>query len=203
MAQDLHDGLGQYLSALAFHARILSDDLREHHSSHAAQAERIVEIIRTTNQTIRRLDRALRVPDTTETGLSDALRALVDEFRKLTGLRCQLELGPIEDVLDPYRVLNLLRIVQEAMSNAVKHGKPQSIEVSTELLNGMLHTRIADDGIGFSGGPETETGSGRRIMKMRAEMIGAQLRFGPNGTSGCLVECILPLSVARDTALRS
>ena len=200
MAQDLHDGLGQYLSALAFHARMLSDDLRQHDSPQTAQAERIVEIIRTTNQAIRRLDRAMRVPDATDGGFPVAIRSLVEEFQQLTGVRCELDLAHLADALDPFRVLMMFRIVQEAMSNAVKHGNPHTIKVSTVLANGMLHLRIVDDGAGLSVKFGPGSGTGMRIMKVRAELIGGHLSLRPNGDAGCVVECILPVSVERTAA---
>jgi signal transduction histidine kinase len=196
-AQDLHDGLGQYLSALAFHARILSDDLHLQRSPHASQAERIVGIIRTMNHKIRRLDRAMRVPELTEGGLPAAIRSLVEEFEQLTGVPCDVELAESMASIDPYRALMLLRIVQEAMNNAVKHGSPHRIKVSCVVADGMLHTRVANDGAGLPPQAEAEAGSGLRIMKLRAELIGSQLSLRPNGDKGCVVECILPHSVDR------
>jgi signal transduction histidine kinase len=197
MAQDLHDGLGQYLSALSFHARMLSDDLREQKSPQAAQADRMVEIIRTTNQTIRRLDRALQAPETIDAGLLAALRSLVGEFQQLTGIQCDLDATQIPDALDPFCVLMLFRIVQEALNNAVKHGTPRRIKVSTVVANGVLHMRIVDDGSGLVAQRDSASGSGLRTMKLRAELIGAQLSLRPNPDAGCTVECILPLAVER------
>lgn len=196
-AQDLHDGLGQYLSALAFHARMLSDDLRQHGAPQLAQAERIVGIIRTTNQTIRRLDRAMRLPVPTGGGFAAAIRALAEEFQQLTGVPCDLELTDATDGLDPFRVQMLLRIVQEAMNNAVKHGTPKRITVSMVLVNGMLHTCVIDDGVGLLHKPDVESGTGLQIMKLRAELIGSQLSLRANGDAGCIVECILPLPIHR------
>jgi signal transduction histidine kinase len=190
--QDLHDGIGQYLSALAFHARILSDELRELKSPQAAQAERIVEIIRTTNQMIRRLDRALRVPD--EADVTAAIRTLAGEFQQLTGIRCELELTQIPEALDPFCVLMLYRIVQEALNNAVKHGNPRSVKISTVVTSGVLHARVVDDGAGLSGKSEPGSGSGLRNMKLRAELIGGHVSLLPNANAGCTVECVLPLA---------
>jgi signal transduction histidine kinase len=177
---------------------MLSDDLREQKSPQAAQADRMVEIIRTTNQTIRMLDRAMRLPEAAEGRLEAALISLVKEFQELTGIPCEVELKGLFSSLDPFRVLMLVRIVQEAMSNAVKHGNPRSIKVSSVIASGMLHTRVVDDGTGLAPQSNADPGSGLRIMKLRAELIGSQLSLRPNGNAGCIVECILPLAVERN-----
>jgi signal transduction histidine kinase len=202
MAQDLHDGLGQYLSALSFHARMLSDDLRAVHSPQTAQAERMVEIIRATNQTIRRLDRALRMPDVIDDGLSAALLSLAEEFQRLTGIQCEADVAQVPRVLDPFCVGMLFRIVQEALNNAVKHGSPRRIRVSAVVDNGVLHTQVVDDGAGLSVQRDSAGGSGLRTMKLRAELIGAQLSLRSNVDAGCTVECLLPLPIER-TPLRA
>jgi signal transduction histidine kinase len=202
MAQDLHDSLGQYLSALSFHARVLSDDLRTSQSPHAAQAERMVEIIRTTNQTIRRLDRALQVPESIERGLVAALRSVTAEFQQLTGIHCELDEREIPNTLDPFCVSMLFRIVQEALNNAVKHGNPRNVRISGVVTNGVLHVRVADDGAGLPTPAATTAGSGIRTMKLRAELIGGHVRLRANANGGCTLECILPLAVERTAGRR-
>lgn len=194
LAQDLHDGLGQYLSALSFHARMLSDDLRHLQSPQAAQAERIVALIRTTNQTIRRLDRAIRVPDSNSGGLAESLRSLAAHFEQLTGLRCDLQLAEIPLAFDEFRALMLFRIVQEAVNNAVKHAKPRIIAISTRIEDAVLTARVSNDGSDFAEASTPRPGAGLRIMRLRAELIGATLAIHANANGGCTVECVMPLA---------
>jgi signal transduction histidine kinase len=194
LAQDLHDGLGQYLSAMAFHARMLTDDLRQQRSLHTQQAERIVELIRLTNQVTRRLDRALRVPEAGEGGLFAAIRALAGEFEQLTGVRCELETVESPIVLDEFRTLMVFRIVQEAFNNAVKHSNPRVIRVGFLTGDHTMVVRVVHDGEGIPVKPEREPGTGLRIMKLRAELIGAILDIGPVESGGYQVKCVLPLS---------
>jgi signal transduction histidine kinase len=130
-------------------------------------------------------------------GLPAAIRQLADEFQQLTGVPCALDVTEVAESLDPFRAQMLLRIVQEALNNAVKHGKPHHLQVSMLLVNGMLHICVADDGVGLSGKFDTEAGSGLRTMKLRAELIGGQLTLRVNGSAGCVLECILPLAVSR------
>ena len=193
MAQDLHDGLGQYLSALSFHARILADDLRQQASPQLPQAERLVSIIRVTNQTTRQLDRALRVPASATQDFIGAIRSLVGDQERLTGVRFNLEAPERVIKLDDFSTMMLYRIVQEALNNAVKHANPRVIWLSFVVADGKLNVAIRDDGHGTVLNLERESGTGVRAMKLRAQLIGAQLDFGTADSGGCTVSCSLPL----------
>jgi signal transduction histidine kinase len=191
VAQDLHDGLGQYLSALAFHTRMLADDLRQHHSPHLPQAERIMTLVRTTNQITRNLDRALRVP---EAGgdFFGIIRGLVVNVEQLTGVRCELDAEDETVAFDDFCTIMLYRIVQEALNNAVKHANPRLIRVSLKVANAKVNVTIDDDGHGITAQPDRDPGIGMRVMKLRAELIGAQLDFGAVPAGGCRVHCSIP-----------
>jgi signal transduction histidine kinase len=194
MAHDLHDGLGQYLSAMSFHAQILADDLRQHASPHLLQAERLVSLIRTTNRITRQLDRALRVPEAGQGDFSKAILPLLADLEKLTGVRCVFE-GPEQTVvLDDFRTVMLFRIVQEALNNAVKHANPRLIGVNLSLAKEVLTLVVRDDGHGVATQPERESGSGMRVMRLRAELIGARLEFGSGTEGGWRVQCVLPMT---------
>lgn len=203
MTQDLHDGLGQYLSALAFHARVLADDLQEEKSPRVAQAERFVELVRTMNQTLRRIDRAIRVPQPEDGGLPEAIRSLTSGFEHLTGVRCVVDIVEPLPAMDHFRVIMLFRIVQEALNNAVKHGKPTTVQITARVDGDLLCLRIIDDGRGMAGSIPLEPGAGMRIMALRAELIGGKLSVLPNPTGGCIAECLVAISGAAADRLRS
>jgi signal transduction histidine kinase len=193
LAEDLHDGLGQYLSALAFHVGMLAEDLRLNNSVHADRAERVVELVRITNQITRRLDRTLRVPAAAEGGIWTALRVLVGEFEKLTGIHCQATLPEAPLALDEFRSMTIYRVVQEALNNAVKHASAQEINVVATIADNTLRVTVSDNGIGFFPGDANSPGTGLRIMKHRAELVGARLDFGAGANGGCRLECAMPL----------
>ena len=193
LAQDLHGGLGQYLSALTFHSRMLADDLQEMRSQHAQQAERIVDLIRKTNQLTRQLNRALQVPQGGADGLVAAVRALAAEFQELTGIRCELVLEREPPDLDEFRTVMLFRIVQEAFNNSVKHARPRTIRISVTRSEGEMGLSVVNDGY-LAAKEDVETaGLGSLTMKLRAEMIGARLKSGPVATGNYKVECLLPI----------
>ena len=198
LAQDLHDGVGQYLSALTFHSRMLADDLQQHHSPFAGQAERMVALIRKTNQVTRQLHRTLQVPEARE-GLNAALRGLATEFEDLTGIRCEFDSDQEPAVLDEFRTMMLFRIVQEAFNNSVKHARPQLIRASLRAMDEGFVVTVLNDGYGASINAQSEAGSGSLVMRLRAELIGARLTAGPDGPGTYKVECVLPVSGARSS----
>jgi signal transduction histidine kinase len=197
LAQDVHDGLGQYLSALSFHARMLADDLQQHQSAHARQADRIVALIRKTNQITRQLNRTLRVPEVRSGGLAAAFRGLAAEFEQLTGVRCEIEFEQELPALDEFRTVMLFRIVQEAFNNSVKHARPSLIRVSIAVTEDRLAVRVVNDGYAAAPNGESESGTGSLVMRLRAELIGARFEAGPADPGAYKVECVLPVSLSK------
>lgn len=192
LAQQIHDELGQYISALSYHAKMLSEDLHEVPSVHAGRADRVVDLIRSTNEAIRRLGRGAQVPDGGFGEFVDALRHLADDFAQLTGVKCTFRCtaGPL--AIDSFRAMMLFRIVQEACSNAVKHGNPKSIAIFLSVRGASLRVEIDDDGCGFSANSAVHSGIGLQIMRRRAALIGATLRIH-SAVVGCTLACDVPL----------
>jgi signal transduction histidine kinase len=194
LAQDLHDGLGQYLSALTFLSKMLADDLHLHDSAQAAQADRIVALVRKTNQVTRQMNRALKIPDTQGRGLAVALRTLAADVEELTGVHCEISTDHEVPMLDEFRTMMLFRIAQEAFNNCVKHARPRSIRVSLTFVKEVLFLRVVNDGHNPEANRAGESGSGSLVMKLRAELVGAQLESGPVNADEYQVQCVLPLT---------
>lgn len=220
LARDLHDGAGQYLAGLAFHARILAEELESRGAPEREQARRLEELIRATNRELRQLDKILR-PATSELGgLPAALRRLIEEVQQMVGVRCALRVPEMWFSLPDFPALMLFRIAQEALNNALKHGQGRAIEIVLELENRveaeppgfavghetglepapgvfrprLLRLTVRDAGPGL---PEStpDEGDGLRIMRYRAQLIGAQLAVRSTPGHGCTVTCEFPLSI--------
>lgn len=194
LAQDLHDGVGQYLSALTFLSKMLADDLHLHDSAQAVQADRIVALVKQTNQVTRQMNRALKIPDTQGGGLPVALRTLATDVEALTGVRCEISTDEEVPMLDEFRTMMLFRIAQEAFNNCVKHARPQSIRVSLTFVREVLFLSVVNDGHNADNNRTREPGSGSLVMKLRADLIGAQLEAGPLSADEFKVQCVLPLT---------
>lgn len=200
LAQDLHDGIGQYLSALALHARMLADDLNQCRSAHASQAERIVAVIRKTNQITRHINRALQTPESNADGLVAAFHVLAAEFEQLTGVRCEIASAQPPPALDQFHTTMLFRIVQEALNNSVKHARPQTIRVSLAHADDSLSVRVVNDGYGKATHTAGGSGAGALVMRLRAELMGARFESGPMAQDEYKVECVLPLGASGRSA---
>lgn len=192
LAQQIHDELGQYLSAMSYHSKMLAEDLHEMNSPLAQTGDRIVALIRITNEAIRRLGRSIHVPGESAGALAESLAQLADDFERLTGVECRFAspTGPLH--VDRFRSVMLFRIVQEACSNAVKHGKPTSITLGLKVEDSTLHVSIQDDGCGFGPVAPAQEGLGLRSMRHRATMMGGRLSIH-SAADGCTLDCAVPI----------
>jgi signal transduction histidine kinase len=192
IARELHDGVGQYLAGLALRARSLADGLKRDGSPHAARADELVEKLATTNRMLRRLDHILSPAIATEGGLAVALGRLAADVRQFSGVECKLSLPAVSFVIGEFQALTLFRIAQEAISNSIKHSGAGSICMDLVADGPGLRLTVADKGRGLMSRTVSEPGEGLRIMRHRAELIGAHLEIRSNAGLGCIVECTLP-----------
>jgi two-component system CheB/CheR fusion protein len=89
---------------------------------------------------------------------------------------------------------HLYRLAQEAVINAVKHGRPKNITIGLDLLNGGGVLTVHDDGCGFDMVPRSPAGLGMRTMNYRAKMIGGSLSVQSSSNAGTVVKCSFPLA---------
>jgi signal transduction histidine kinase len=198
VARDLHDGVGQYLAGLAFRARVLVEDLRSQAPEHLAQAQKLMDLIDLANRETRRLDRMLQARAEGE-DLVAALHRLVNNVQQLFDVNCAVNLPQTTPALDALQSDTLFRIAQEALNNAIKHGE-------AKLINLLLHEEpdgvrliVTDQGRGLQAYAEGHSGAGLKIMRYRAELIGAELDVRNGTGGGCIVECRLPLRTPQMT----
>jgi signal transduction histidine kinase len=165
--QDMHDGMGsQLVTALRL--------VKREDGDRAIAARNIEEALQDLRLIIDSLD---DVNQGLMPKLADLRYRLEPRLAEL-GIRLNWEVEPLPELanLPPQSALNAMRIVQEALNNAVKHAAPTVITVSTSRRNGTLLISVADDGRGFE--PETSAGSGRGLsgMRKRADQLGATLQ---------------------------
>ena len=194
IGQDLHDGLGQQLTGIAFMSKVLAQELhrRQEFEIEAAEASNIVNLVNEAISKTRELSRGLLPVESDDLGLMTALERRAAEAERLFGIRCRFDCPEPVHVYDVHVATHLYRIAQEAISNAIKHGHASSIEIC--LRNGPYGRvmYIRDNGTGMPRLPRrSHTGLGLQIMNYRAKMIGATLAIGPNGAQGTVVTCQL------------
>ncbi len=176
--QELHDGLGQHLTATAFQAALLARDLAGRPA--ALVAERIETMLGDAVSQTRRLARGLFPVELEDNGLTAALAQMAANTREYMGMNCTLLCPEPVDVPDHTVAIHLYRIAQEAVNNAAKHAHCRNLTIALGLQDGALVLRVTDDGMRESDAP-TGTGMGLGIMRHRARLIAAQVTLGPRG----------------------
>ncbi|HEY2530952.1 MAG TPA: PAS domain-containing protein [Xanthobacteraceae bacterium] len=188
IGRDLHDGLGQELTGIALMLRGLTSRIQQRCPDVVENVNEIVGHLNQSIETARSLARGL-LPVRTETGgLSAALRALAARSRDLYGLEVTFrsELCP-EFVLTETDASHLYRITQEALTNASRHGHASLVDIDLIAKEDGFSLRITDNGVGFVRAAPSSTGMGLKIMKYRADMIGAKFEIAANELRGTVV----------------
>lgn len=199
LARELHDGLGQTLTALTNQLERLQQKLDDSNRDElASRLAGSVDTARSALNDIRELSRLLRPPVLDDLGLSAALSWLTRTLEQRTGLRAELTLEGLQQRLDPELETLVFRIVQEALTNVLRHAGVDRAEVGVSCLGTLLELRISDSGKGFDpqsllAGGEAATGSGLRGMRDRVELFGGRLEIFSSPGRGTLVTAEVPL----------
>jgi signal transduction histidine kinase len=189
IGRDLHDGVCQYLAAIGFTASMLKRELEEKSRDDAARVEEVVIHLRDAAREVRQLARGLSPVDRDEGGLELALEELVTSTGKLTGVNCSFVTSHALPKLTSAISVHLFRIAQEAVGNAVNHGKAKNVVVALDGSEDGYSLRISDDGVGFVSPAPDRNGMGLGTMRYRARVIGGSLEVQSNCPHGTVVIC--------------
>jgi PAS domain S-box-containing protein len=193
IGQDLHDGLGQHLTGIAFMTKVQEQKLKEKRLPYAADAAKIVKLVNQAIDKTRELARGLSPVVSESHGLMSALRQLGAEVEDVFGVTCHLRCEAPVLIEDVSLATHLYHISQEAVSNSVKHGKARTIEITLAANENRGVLTIQDDGSGCKKIPVNSKGMGHHIMTHRAKMIGGTLDIHSCTPHGTVVSCIFPL----------
>lgn len=193
IAQDLHDGLGQRLTGIAFMSKVLEEKLSDQSLPEAAEAAKIVGMVNQAIDNTRELARGLHPVTAESAGLMSALKKWASEVQSLFPIICRFHCDRPVHIHDVNVATHLYRIAQEAVNNAIRHGKPREILIRLFAKNGTGTLLISDDGSGFARKPGESPGVGLSIMDYRADMIGGSLKVQSNDDHGVSVTCIFPI----------
>lgn len=192
IGQDLHDGICQHLAGIELLSDVLSQKLQKISEPYAQQAEKIAEHVREVIAQTRSLARGLSPVVLESEGLMAALTELAASTEKLFNVECLFSCETPVYVHDLITATHLFRIAQEAVTNAIRHGKAKRIEITLGLKLDKLVLAVKDNGSGFFPAQLRGKGMGLRIMQYRAGTIGANLVIQRQVSGGMTVICILP-----------
>ncbi len=192
IGHDLHDGVGQQLTALALFNAGLQREAEAQAPQLAGSLKKIGGDLREIIRQVRVLSHGFSPVPFENNGLVEALKQLADGTRSVAGVNCELEESTPVEINDPHLAAQLYRIGQEAVTNALKHGHAKKIHIALESTPAKLELRVKDDGLGFS---PTATGRraglGFRAMKYRADLIGASLQIDSAPGKGTRISCTI------------
>src|SRR5262249_23119365 len=191
LGQELHDGLCQHLTAVAFMTRSIALRLRDHRVVDANDIEKVAELVNKAAVDTRNLSRALHRMDVDAASLIVALQDLVD--REIWRTPCRLEVKPSFCIDDDGVATHLYRIAREAVINANKHGEAREIVVRLERVRKEMVLRVLDDGVGLPKELKPQQGLGFHIMNYRAHLMGGRLEIDSPRKGGTRVSCYFPL----------
>jgi PAS domain S-box-containing protein len=199
IGQDLHDGVCQLLTGIRLKSQLLQEDLGDAGPSLRRRVARITALLSQAQEQARAAAHGLQPVEDIPEGLTRALYNLADLTRDLFAIECSCHIRRPILVENHDVATDLLRVAQEAVSNAVKHGKARNVELRLSRDAGQLVLEIINDGKSFPNRP-LSSGVGLKTMNYRTQRIGATLHIGPEpgaGPSrGTIVRCTLPLSKA-------
>ena len=191
IGQDLHDGLGQYLTGIACMVKVVEQKLANRDLPEAGDVKKITAMVNETISQARDLARGLSPVELENNGLQAALAELATRVSR-TNVNCVLKAPSFTKVYDNAAAIHLYRIAQEAVNNAIKHGRAKNITIGLNTQNNQVELTVLDDGCGFPKNPVKSNGMGLRVMNYRAGMIGATISINPAEPCGTAVRCVMP-----------
>lgn len=191
IGHDLHDGVGQTMTGILVLMEALESGLKGQHKMEAA---RIHELMKESVAEVRRMSHGLSPASVKYRGLAGALQLLAETVRTNFRTPCECAVDATVIVENEDTQAHLFRIAQEAVNNALRHGKPGKVNMSLRRIEGdECELVIEDDGLGLKklAKPTRSSGIGLRVMQHRAQLIGAHLQVKARGkpNRGVIVSC--------------
>lgn len=179
LARDLHDGVGQSLAALKLQLGMIANKVRTEHQDPvlSGQVERTVNLTTETIEEIRGVLFNLKPDVLRKKGLSTAIEVLLKNLGKTSGIRFEFSLLAEMPAWEDTAVLNLYRVIQESLTNILKHAQATAVNVYfTRLRSNLYLFQISDNGQGFNL-EDVHTGLGLTSMQDRLKMLGGKLQI--------------------------
>lgn len=189
---DLHDNLGQQLTALELMCTMLKADTVAHPEL-TARLEMMSRMLREAVSQTRSLARGLVPISNDPDALPIGLAELAERTNGLGRTKCRFEAPDAFSLSDATAAGHLYRIAQESVNNALKHAKATEIVIRLEQTNDTVTLEISDDGVGLPKGKSRGRGLGLGVMQHRASAIGGELSVTSPRAGGVTVRCVLPV----------
>lgn len=192
LGQNIHDSLGQEMTAITLVAAALKKALRTHDSSLSRQAADIESHAQSAMKHIRSITQGLDGYGVVGAPVTEILANLAAETGTRMGVACTFTQDGAPPIEDPETCTQLVWIAREAVNNAIRHGKAKHVAIALNGHDEKPRLTVSDDGVGLPEDNATEGGIGLRIMRFRAAAIGGRITLQPVPEGGTRVCCVFP-----------
>lgn len=194
IAHEIHDELGQLLTALKMDVSLLRMRFGENNKDLLKKLEHMRSLVETTISVVRNVASNLR-PAALDLGIAPALEWLADNFSKSSGVSCVIDTYLDDIELNTEYATAIFRIVQESLTNVSRHAQAKKVEISLHCINNQLQLKISDDGIGFDPEKiEKQYQFGVFGMKERVRNLGGVFKFISTAGKGATTIVNIPLT---------
>lgn len=195
VAREIHDELGQMLTALKIKLSLLSNKIDLSQNQLKIQIDDLLKLVDSSVETVQKISSKLRPNILDELGLVAAIEWLIDEFEKLTNIKCSLALPKTDFEVDSEHSTVLFRILQEALTNIARHSGAKRVSVSLSYNISKLSLEIKDDGKGISDEKIKDVKSlGIHGMEERVLVFGGNFLIEGFPGRGTTIKVELPLT---------
>jgi signal transduction histidine kinase len=199
VARDLHDQIGQILTAIKMDMTWMTRHLQETEVAVLSRIKESIQLINDGVKAVRTICSGLRPGVLDDLGLAAAIEWQANEFASRNGVRCKVSVPPVDLHLDGDRATATFRIFQECLTNVIRHAQAKSVRVDLCQEEESILLVVQDDGIGFSeSGFSNAFGSlGLLGMKERAQFCGGDMQISSSLGNGTTVTVRVPLDIPR------
>ncbi|NUT85201.1 PAS domain S-box protein [Pseudomonas corrugata] len=198
IAQEIHDELGQHLTAIRMGTSLLRFQYAEQLPQLTEQVARLLQLIDQTVQVVRNISTSLR-PSILNMGIVASLEWLTDTFRQQWGIDCNLEIHPQKICLDDASATAAFRIAQESLTNIARHADATRVNIAFEQSDNGWSLEIADNGKGFEQRDQSSKTLGLLGMRERGLTLGGTTTISSSIGSGTTVQLRVPASRSQDS----
>ncbi|MCX6898037.1 MAG: PAS domain S-box protein [Verrucomicrobia bacterium] len=196
IGRDLHDGLCQHLAGVGFMSKVLAKKLADTAPAEAADARTVANLIRQAIADARGIAAGLHPIKTEANSAMVALQGLADNLKNMFRVQCVFICGPPVLIEDNNAATHLYRIAQEAVNNAIRHGKARHVWMTLAETDRHITLTVKDDGKGVPQPLPATRGIGIDIMNHRARLIGGTLNICRAPEGGTILTCSFPKKTA-------
>jgi len=193
LARNVHDDFGQVLTALKMDVRDLRRRAKRGEPVVPERFDAIDELVDNLIRTARQVASDLRPPILENLGLRESVEIQAAEFFQRTGIRCDVQCAPIEFPVSDHTELLLYRVVQESLTNVMRHAAATAVVITLRVAGDQLVLTVEDNGRGMA----AERPAGKRFgiigMRERTLALGGQFTIRAGGHGGTVVEVVVPL----------